>query len=118
MPIHDPLADALTKIRNASRAYHPTVEVNSSQLMERILAVLQQEGFIKVYQAVGESPVSRRLRVHLKYAVSSPAGGAVSQKTPTITGLVRVSRAGVRMYRKAHELPRVLNGLGVAVVST
>jgi len=118
MPIHDPLADALTKIRNASRVLHPTVDVRSSRFMERILAVFQQEGFIKTYKAVGESPANRRLRVYLKYAVSSPAGGAVSKKTPAVTGLVRVSRAGIRMYRKARELPRVLNGLGVAVVST
>lgn len=118
MPIHDPLADGLTKIRNASRASHPTVDVAPSRFTERILTVLQQEGFIKTYKAIGETPASRRLLVYLKYAASKPAGGAASKRIPAITGLVRVSRAGVRMYRKAHELPRVLNGLGVAVVST
>jgi len=104
----DPIADGLTKIRNASRAKHPTVDVSASRFIERLLEVLKQEGFIRTYRAVGETPAQRAVRVYLKYA----------RKTPAITQIVRISKPGVRRYRKAAELPRVLNGLGVAVIST
>jgi small subunit ribosomal protein S8 len=104
----DPIADGLTKIRNASRAKHPTVEVRASNIMRRVLDVLKDEGFIRTYKAVGETPATRQLRVYLKYAKQMPA----------IAELVRVSKSGVRVYRKAQDLPRVLGGLGVAVVST
>ena len=108
MAVSDPIADGLTKIHNASRAKHPTVDVRPSRLMERILDVLKQEGFIRSYKAVGDIPSQRRLRVYLKY----------TKKLPTINELIRMSRPGVRMYRKASELPRVLGGLGVAIVTT
>ena len=108
MAITDPVADGLTKIRNASRAKHPTVDVRATRIVERILDVLKQEGFIRTYKAVGETPSNRSWRVYLKYA----------RKTPAITQLIRISKPGVRMYRKASELPRVLGGLGVAIVST
>ena len=108
MAATDPLADLLTKVRNASRAKHPTVEVRPSRLGARVLDVLKREGFIRAYKAIGESPAERRLRVYLKYA----------QKTPAISQVVRVSKSGGRCYRKASELPRVLRGLGTAVVST
>ena len=108
MAASDPIADGLTKIRNASRAKHPTVDLRASGVMERILVVLKQEGFIRTYKAVGEAAAQRGLRVYLKYA----------KKAPAITQLIRVSKPGVRTYRKAAELPRVLNGLGAAVVST
>ena len=108
MPIHDPVADGLTKIRNASRAKHPTVDVRPARMVERILDVLKQEGFIRTYKAVGDTLVQRRLRVYLKYA----------KKTPAIMQLIRVSKPGVRRYRKATELPRILSGLGVAIVTT
>lgn len=104
----DPIADALTKIRNASRAKHPTVEVRASKVVARVLDVLKEEGFIRAYKATGETPATRQLRVYLKYAKQMPA----------ISELVRVSKPGVRVYRKAVALPRVLGGLGVAVVST
>ena len=106
--IHDPLGDALTKIRNASRSKHPAVDVRFSRLSSRILDVLKQEGFIRTYKFVGETATTRNIRVYLKYA----------KKTPAITEVVRVSKPGARIYRKATELPRVLGGLGVAVVST
>ena len=108
MAITDPIADGLTKIRNASRSRHPTVEVRPSRFLTQILEVLKQEGFIRTYKVMGETPVQRMVRVYLKYA----------KKIPAITELIRVSKPGVRMYRKARELPRVLGGLGVAVVST
>ena len=108
MPATDPIADALTKVRNASRVNHPTVEVRPSKFMERICEVLKQEGFIRSYKVTGETPTTRVLRVYLKY----------SKKTPAITEVIRVSKPGCRVYRPASELPRVLRGLGVAIVST
>ncbi len=108
MSISDPISDGLTKIRNASRAEHPTVDVRASRLLERILEVLKQEGFIRTYKTLGESPAQRQLRVYLKY----------TKRTPAITQLIRISNPGVRKYRKASELPRVLGGLGIAIVST
>ena len=104
----DPLADVLTKIRNASRAKHPTVDVRASRIAERVLVVLKQEGYIRAYKAVGEAPTQRMLRVYLKYA----------KKTPAIKQLVRISTPGRRQYSNAGALPRVLRGLGVAVIST
>ena len=108
MASSDPLGDGLTKIRNASRAKHPTVDIRSSGVAGRVLDVLKQEGFIRAYKPVGEAASQRVLRVYLKYA----------RKTPGITQLIRISKPGVRVYRKAAQLPRVLGGLGVAVVST
>lgn len=108
MAASDPLADVLTKVRNASRARHQTVDVKSSRFTERVLDVLSREGFIRAYKVVGEMPAQRMLRVYLKYA----------KKTPAITQVVRVSKPGQRHYRKATGLPRVLRGLGVAIIST
>lgn len=108
MSISDPISDGLTKLRNASRAMHPAVDIRFSRFFEQILNVLKQEGFIRTYKAIGDTPTQRVLRVYLKYA----------KKTPAITQLVRVSKPGGRMYRTARELPRVLGGLGVAIVST
>lgn len=108
MGASDPIADVLTKIRNASRAKHPAVEVKASRFTERVLEVLKREGFIRAYKAVGDAPPQRMLRVYLKYA----------RKTPAITQVVRISKPGRRNYRKATSLPRVLRGLGVAIVST
>lgn len=104
----DPIGDGLTKIRNASRAGHPAVDIRFSKVFIRILDVLKQEGFIRTYKAIGESPAQQMLRVYLKYV----------KKTPAITQLIRISKPGVRTYRKAAQLPRVLGGLGVAIVST
>jgi small subunit ribosomal protein S8 len=106
--ISDPIGDALTKIRNASRAKHPAVDIRFSRVFSQVLEVLKHEGFIRTYKVVGERPSHRTLRVYLKYATHAPA----------ITQLIRVSRPGWRRYRKASQLPRVLGGLGVAIVST
>ncbi len=108
MAITDPTADALTKIRNASRAHHPTVDVRPSKFTEHVLKVLQQEGFIRTYRNVGEAVQSRTCRVYLKYL----------GKIPAIAQLVRVSKPGVRAYAGRNELPRVRRGLGVAIVTT
>ncbi len=108
MAISDPIGDGLTKIRNASLARHPTVEVRRSRVLAQMLEVLKREGFIRAYQPIGETPAGRFLRVYLKYV----------NKRPAITQLIRASKPGARMYRKAKGLPRALGGLGVAVVST
>jgi len=108
MAISDSIGDGLTKLRNASQALHPTVDLRASRMLEQILAVLKQEGFIRTYKTVGEQPTQRCLRVYLKYM----------KKRPVITQLVRVSKPGKREYRKAAHLPRVLGGLGLAVVTT
>lgn len=115
MAATDPLGDGLTKISNASRAGHPTVEVRPSNLLTRVLEVLKQEGFIRAYKPTGESAATRRLRVYLKRERRLPAGQA---GRPALTKIVRVSKPGKRWYRKAHELPRVRSGLGVAILST
>ena len=104
----DPLSDGLTKIRNASQANHPIVEVRFSRVFAQILEVLKQEGFIRTYKTVGETPAQRMLRVYLKYA----------KRTPAIAQMIRISKPGVRVYRRVSELPRVLGGMGVAIVST
>ena len=108
MSVSDPIADGLTKIRNASRSKHPTVDVRASGLLRRILEVLKEEGFIRTYKPIGETPAQRAIRVYLKYV----------RKTPAIKQLIRVSNPGMRKYRNAKTLPRVLGGLGVAVIST
>ena len=108
MAITDPISDGLTKIRNASKSRHPAVDVRFSRLFMQILEVLKQEGFIRTYKPVGTSAAQRMLRVYLKYA----------KKTPAITQVIRISKPGARTYRKSAELPRVLGGLGIAVVST
>lgn len=104
----DPVSDLLTKIRNASRAKHPAVEVPASSLNRRILQVLKQEGFIKAFKPVGQAP-KMSVRVYLKY---------MPDRTPVITQLIRSSRPGRRHYRKSTNLPRVLSGLGRAVLTT
>jgi len=107
MAITDNLSDALTKIRNASRAKHTTVDLKATKLSERVMEVLRKEGFIRAFKPMGEAP-RKKLRVYLKY----------SKKTPAISHLVRVSKPGRREYKRAESLPRVLRGLGVAVIST
>ncbi|MBI4343240.1 MAG: 30S ribosomal protein S8 [Candidatus Omnitrophica bacterium] len=108
MASQDLVSDNLTKIRNASRTRQASVDLFASRLTERILDVLKQEGFIRNYRAVGEQPSLRRLRVYLKYV----------QRMPAIQQVVRVSKPGERIYRRSTALPRVLRGLGVAVLST
>src|SRR3989338_5731451 len=104
----DPIANGLTKIRNASRARHSSVDVSASRMMQRLLALLKEEGFIKAFKPVGQPPHDQ-IRVYLKYG---------AERIPAIVQLVRVSRPGQRRYAASDKLPRVLRGLGRAVVST
>ncbi|MBI2885079.1 MAG: 30S ribosomal protein S8 [Candidatus Omnitrophica bacterium] len=104
----DPVSNTLTKIRNAVRAGHPTTEVPASRFIEQLLGILKQEGYIRSYKRL-ETPPSPQLRIYLKYGPN---------KSVVITQLKRASRPGQRLYRRAGELPRVLGGLGVAILTT
>jgi small subunit ribosomal protein S8 len=106
----DPIADMLTRIRNANIAMHDTVRMPSSKLKESLAAILLREGYIEGY-TVSESPTrpGRSLEITMKYT---------PERARTISGLRRVSKPGLRVYTKADRLPRVLGGLGVAVLST
>ena len=104
----DPIADMLTRIRNATAARHKKVDMPASRQKEEIARLLLDNQFIANYKVLGEG-VDRTLRVHLKYA---------RENEPTIRGLRRVSTPGRRVYRGCGELPRVQNGMGMAIVST
>lgn len=104
----DPIADMLTRIRNAVRARHPIVEMPSSRLKVAIAQVLREEGFIKGFDVVGAGP-KKKLRIMLAYSPS---------KEPRILGLRRISKPGLRRYVKHREIPRVYGGAGVALLST
>jgi len=106
--ISDPIADMLTRIRNANSANHRTVTLPTSRTKQRIAQVLQDEGFITSHEVAGEKP-HEMLTITLK--VRSPKGRALS-------GLRRISRPGLRVYARKTDIPRVLGGLGVAVIST
>ena len=104
----DPIADLLTRIRNASRAEHEKVDVPSSKLKIRITEVLKEEGFVKNFRFIEDSKQGT-LRVYLKY-------GSGGEKI--ISGLVRVSKPGRRVYVAKHKVPHILGGMGVAILST
>jgi small subunit ribosomal protein S8 len=104
----DPIADMLTRVRNACTARHKRVDVPVSRLKVEVARILHESSFIAGYKVMGEG-VDARLRIYLKY---------VSRDDPTIRGLRRVSTPGRRVYRSCAELPRVQNGLGMAIVST
>ena len=108
MQITDPVADMLTRIRNANSAKHETVDVPASNLKKDIAKILLDEGYIKSYEVV-EDGTQGVIRIQLKY---------LAGKEKVISGLRRVSKPGLRVYAGADELPRVLRGLGVAIVST
>ena len=108
MVMTDPIADMLTRIRNANRMRHKTVRVPASNMKEEILKVLVKEGFIIGYERL-EDTVQNTLVVTLKYTEDDER---------VIKGLKRISKPGLRVYAKVEELPRVLNGLGIALIST
>lgn len=108
MSLSDPIADMLTRVRNAHAAELPLTEMPHSRMKAEIARILKREGFIRDYVTEGENG-KRTLRVFLKY-------GANAEKT--IAGLKRVSRPGLRKYTGANEVPRVLGGIGVAILST
>ena len=109
MQITDPIADMLTRIRNANNAKHDTVDVPASNMKKAIAQILLDEGYIKNFQIINDG-AQGVIRVSLKY--NNPG------KEKVITGLRRVSKPGLRVYAGAEELPRVLRGLGIAIVST
>ena len=108
MQITDPIADMLTRIRNANAAKHATVDVPASKLKKSIAQILLEEGYIKSYEIV-EGNTQGIIRITLKY---------LPTKEKVITGLRRVSKPGLRVYAGAEELPQVLRGLGIAIIST
>lgn len=108
MQITDPIADMLTRIRNANSAKHETVDVPASNMKKAIAEILNEEGYIKNYQVI-EDGKQGVIRIALKYGPN---------KEKVISGLKRVSKPGLRIYAGAQELPRVLKGLGIAVIST
>ncbi len=109
----DPIADMLTRIRNASSARHLEVTMPASNLKTAIAQILKDEGFVMDFNSAEEGSM-KLLRVQLKY-IGSSSGGT---KKAVITGIKRVSKPGLRIYAKKTEIPKVMNGLGIAILST
>ena len=107
MVMTDPIADMLTRIRNANRQHHETVMVPASKLKVEIAEILKNEGFIKGYKVEGEGPI-KNIVITLKYRGNDRV----------ITDLKRISKPGLRVYAKVNEIPKVLNGLGIVILST
>ena len=108
MTVSDPIADMLTRIRNAIMAKHEQVLIPSSRLKLSIARILKEEGFITDYEVIREKP-QRVIKVQLKYH---------DRNKPAINGMKRVSKPGLRVYVGGKEIPRVFSGLGIAIVST
>ena len=108
MTMTDPMADMLTRIRNANTAMHDDVSMPSSKLKEALATVLQREGYIAGFRVSPNGSAAHTLTIDMKYV----------DRKRVISGVRRVSTPGLRVYAKANEIPRVLGGLGVAVVST
>ena len=108
MQITDSIADMLTRIRNANSAKHDTVQIPASNMKKAIADILLAEGYIKGVQVI-EDGKQGIIKINLKYA---------PDKTPAITGLRRVSKPGLRIYTNCEEMPKVMKGLGVAILST
>ena len=104
----DPIADMLTRIRNASAAKHPTVEVPASNMKKAIASILLEEGYIKSFDLI-EDGRQGAIKIVLKYG---------KNKVPAITGIQRVSKPGLRRYSGCREMPQVIRGLGIVIVST
>mgnify|MGYP001443207817 CR=1 FL=1 len=108
MQITDTIADLLTRIRNANSAKHDTVDIPASNMKKAIARILVDEGYVKNYTVI-EDGKQGIIRITLKYGAG---------KTPVITGLRRVSKPGLRIYSSVEEMPKVMKGLGIAIVST
>ncbi len=108
MTLNDPIADMLTRIRNANTARHELVDVPRSKIKEELAKILKEEGFIRDYEFIKDNKQGV-LRLYLKYG---------PDKERVITGIERVSRPGLRVYVGKDEIPRVLGGLGIAILST
>lgn len=109
MPVSDPIADLLTRIRNANSAHHDSLEVAASKLKIEVVRILHEEGYIKSFE-VTSLPVQDNIKVVLKYGARD--------RERVITDLKRISKPGLRIYRSHDKLPTVLRGLGIAIVST
>ena len=108
MTMTDPIADMLSRVRNANNAFHDTVSMPSSKIKANIAEILKQEGYIADY-SVNDETVGKTLELNLKYGPS---------RERSIAGVRRVSKPGLRVYAKSTNLPKVLGGLGVAIIST
>lgn len=108
MTMTDPIADMLTRIRNASSAMHTEVLIPSSKIKENIARILVDEGYVDGFEVVEDGP-QPQIRIQLRYS---------DERERVISGIRRISKPGRRVYRGAQELPRVLGGLGVAIIST
>ena len=108
MNMTDPIADMLTRVRNAAQARHATVDVPFSKMKLALAKIMEQEGFVTGFE-IAEQGNRKVLRLQLKYD---------SDRRPVLTGLRRVSRPGLRVYAGMHDIPRILGGLGTVVVST
>ncbi|MDA3931779.1 MAG: 30S ribosomal protein S8 [Tenericutes bacterium] len=109
MVMTDPIADMLTRIRNANQMKHKKVELPASKLKSEILNVLKKEGYITDFESVNDGGVQGTLRIQLKY---------LDNEERVIRGLKKISKPGLRVYAKTDDLPKVLNGLGIAIIST
>ncbi|RDV83463.1 MULTISPECIES: 30S ribosomal protein S8 [Ammonifex] len=108
MVMTDPIADFLTRIRNANMVYHSTVEIPASKIKIALASILKEEGFIKDYEVI-EDGKQGIIRIYLKYGPN---------RERVITGLKRISKPGRRVYVRKDQIPRVLGGLGIAILST
>ena len=109
MNVTDPIADMLTRIRNASAARHKELSLPSSRVKREIARILAEEGFIEAFETAAATASQEQLVLRLKY---------VEGRTPVVTGLKRISKPGLRVYARKTEIPRVLGGLGMAILST
>ena len=109
MNMTDPIADMLTRIRNAVAARHDYVQIPASKMKIAIADVLKQESFIKDYEVIGDKGPQKVIRVQLNYT---------GKREPVLNGLQRVSKPGLRVYTQRREIPRVYGGLGIAILST
>ncbi|MBP38220.1 MAG: 30S ribosomal protein S8 [Dehalococcoidia bacterium] len=109
MPVTDPIADMLTRIRNAVQVRHESLEVPASRMKSSLLKLMSDEGFISSFAANEDESTEKKLEIHLRY---------YEDKTPVIQGLKRVSKPGLRVYVGKNEVPRYFGGLGVAFMST
>jgi len=109
VPVTDPIADLLTRIRNAVQVRHESLEVPTSRMKSSLLKLMVEEGFISSFTATEDESIEKKLNVQLRY---------YEDKTPVIQGLKRVSKPGLRVYVGKNEVPRYFGGLGVAFMST
>ena len=109
MTMTDPVADMLTRIRNANIAGHASVDIPASKLKKNIAEILVKEGYIKGFEIVDTEAVQPTIRVQMKYG---------ADKTKVISGIKRISKPGLKVYAKKDEVPKVLGGLGIAIIST